>query len=431
MSKLAFRGKWVLLIVSIMAISFIAVSEARESVVLKVWSTQVEYDSIPATEFLVQKFEQENPGIEIDLQIVPWGEIEAKWAPAVAAGTQPDISSANPVHMSSLAGGGYLEPVDDVINVIGPENLQPNYLRLQKMPNGKYYGIPYIVAPITFWYRKDLMAEAGLEVPKRWDEWLNAAAKLKTEETWGTLWWVSPNVNHVFEATNKSYWLGPDGNVVYNSPETIEAFKFMKELSNYGPAGFLNYGFTEVNNALTYGKVAMAPHYTDFIVDLSRRKPDLMKNMGNAQIPANKVEGTGIGGNCWIMFKSPRTEEAGKFLQFMMRKENVKYWFQEAKGGWLPPLNSLFDDPDFWNKEPYKSYPDVYKVLVQNAIVGSLQGMDFENWPYAGEIEGSWINVIEFQKYALEGKPVDKAVADAAREMERIVEAARRTYEVK
>jgi raffinose/stachyose/melibiose transport system substrate-binding protein len=45
--------------------------------------------------------------------------------------------------------------------------------------NGVNYGVPWDMGAVTFWYNKDLFAQAGVEVPTTWSEFLEVCETLK------------------------------------------------------------------------------------------------------------------------------------------------------------------------------------------------------------------------------------------------------------
>jgi multiple sugar transport system substrate-binding protein len=47
---------------------------------------------------------------------------------------------------------------------------------------GKTWTVPYDVAPQLYYYRTDLFKKYGIEVPKTWDEFKAAAAKVKKKD---------------------------------------------------------------------------------------------------------------------------------------------------------------------------------------------------------------------------------------------------------
>ena len=93
--------------------------------------------------------------------------------------------------MPEFIGGGYLEPLDSLIENDPPEGWPDDFpdslLRYQKDADGKIYGLPWWDGPVMFYYRKDLFEnpqekenfqkEYGYELnpPMTWKEFLDIA----------------------------------------------------------------------------------------------------------------------------------------------------------------------------------------------------------------------------------------------------------------
>ena len=83
----------------------------------------------------------------------------------VAGGNPPDIAVESygwPITYSQM---GILQPVDDVIEAIGEENILPQDLKLNYY-DGHYWGVPLYGTPSVLYYRKDIFEEKGLTPPR-------------------------------------------------------------------------------------------------------------------------------------------------------------------------------------------------------------------------------------------------------------------------
>ncbi|GAC1362906.1 MAG: sugar ABC transporter substrate-binding protein [Herpetosiphon sp.] len=137
-----------------------------------------------------------------------------------------------------------------------------------EMVNGKLTGIPIVTESEVLYYRKDLLAAAGIAVPKTLDELQAAAAKLTDpgKEMFGFLarGQRSPAVTQFssFLYSNGGDWFNQDTNkATLDTPEAIAAFKQYGTLLNkYGPPGVLNMSWQQAVAVFGQGKAAM---YTD------------------------------------------------------------------------------------------------------------------------------------------------------------------------
>ena len=91
----------------------------------------------------------------MELTSVGWAEAHTKFMAAVTGGNPPDIAVESygwPITYSEM---GILQPVDDVIEAIGEENILPQDLKLN-FYGGHYRGDPLYGTPSVLDYRKDI-----------------------------------------------------------------------------------------------------------------------------------------------------------------------------------------------------------------------------------------------------------------------------------
>jgi raffinose/stachyose/melibiose transport system substrate-binding protein len=134
--------------------------------------------------------------------------------------------------------------------------------------NGKYYGVPWRIGMVGFWYNKDLFQKAGIaNPPATWTEFLDTVKKLKAagitpialgeKDKWpGAFYWEYLAVRiGSKDAFDKAY--GRQGK--FTDPAFVEAGKRLKELVDLQPfqEGFLAGGFTESSTLSGNGKAAM------------------------------------------------------------------------------------------------------------------------------------------------------------------------------
>ena len=77
-----------------------------------------------------------------------------------------------------------LVPVDDLIDDIGRDKFSKTALS-EGEKDGECYSLPLYSHAQVMWYRKDLLEEAGLSVPKTWDEFAEAAKTLTKDGVFG------------------------------------------------------------------------------------------------------------------------------------------------------------------------------------------------------------------------------------------------------
>ena len=134
--------------------------------------------------------------------------------------------------------------------------------------NGVLTGIPIVVEQEVLYYRKDLLQQAGLQVPKTLDD-LQAAAQKLTDKSKGQYGFVARGQRSpaVTQFASFLYSFGGDWEneqthqATLDTPEALQAFKFYGDLlRNYGPPGTENMSWPQAVAVFAQGKVAL---YTD------------------------------------------------------------------------------------------------------------------------------------------------------------------------
>lgn len=164
---------------------------------------------------------------------------------------------------------------------------------LAETVDGALTGVPIVTEQEIIYYRKDLFAEAGLEVPKTMDE-LRAVAEYFTDPDSGMFGFVARGQRSpaITQFSSYLYSFGGSFNVDYvatvNTPEALTAFKFYGDmLRNYGPPGVLNMSWPQALAIFAQGKAAI---YTDASVFYSNmldpEQSQVIDQVGFAQFPA-------------------------------------------------------------------------------------------------------------------------------------------------
>ncbi|WP_284449533.1 sugar ABC transporter substrate-binding protein [Pseudoxanthomonas mexicana] len=131
---------------------------------------------------LLPEFERQHPDIHVDLQIVPWLSAHEKLLTAFAGDSLPDVCPIGNTWIPEFAALGALDPLDDRIAAT------PGFDQADFFPgvwdtgviDGHAYAVPWYVETRLPFYRRDMLAKAGVKtLPTRWDEWRVALRKVK------------------------------------------------------------------------------------------------------------------------------------------------------------------------------------------------------------------------------------------------------------
>ncbi len=154
-------------------------TRAQQNVTIRWWSPQVAPAQREAYNFQIQTFEAANPGVKVMFEATSDEGYPAQMAAAFASGQVPNVVTHLPSFaVSNYWQNGLLEPFNDVINMIGPQNFFEGANRIYEITPGQFAGTGIGgSAANMMWLRRDLMRDAGInEVPRTWDQ-LRAAVR--------------------------------------------------------------------------------------------------------------------------------------------------------------------------------------------------------------------------------------------------------------
>ncbi|MAU13303.1 MAG: hypothetical protein CL607_26025 [Anaerolineaceae bacterium] len=209
----------------------------------------------------IQVFMEENPNITVEWQHTPdAGEYDRILQTNVAAGTAPDASFIISDAYETYALSGILLDLTDYIES-DPLFSQPDYFiqpqeSNRSMVNGRWYGIGSTWVAHHIYYNAELFDAAGLTPPGfgddeiyDWDTFVEVAKALTVDSNgrhpddsgfdpenivqWGVSWpndWWQPVASAVY--SNGGQMFNEDGLCAFDSPEAIEAFQRLSDLTH-------------------------------------------------------------------------------------------------------------------------------------------------------------------------------------------------------
>lgn len=227
----------------------------------------------------------------------------------------------------------------------------------------KLFAMPFATdAPIMF-YRKDFLAEAGVEVPTTWDEVkaaIDAVRKLPGHEKIGGFGGqfakyegLTCNASEFINTFGGSFY-NDSNEVTINSPEAVAGLEFLVEgfKSGYIPTEALEWKEEDGRNAFEAGDLLFYrqwPYqYANNLQALGTEKfgvAALPSMDGHAFVPT-------LGGhNCGISAFSKNKATALKFVKWFTSVESERYALDTQT---LAPIDaSLYEDKDMLEKFPY------------------------------------------------------------------------------
>ena len=260
----------------------------------------------------VKKFEEANPGIKLNLEVVSWNDVYTVVSTRISNNNAPDILNLD--SFADYANEGLLLPVKDYC----PEELFndffPSFIA-QSVIDDTVWAVPDLASARALYYNVDLLEAAGVEVPTTWAE-LEDVCQALVDFYGGDVypWGIDMTTDEGQAAFAYYAWgngggfVDDEGNWTINSPENIEAVEFAVNLYKKG--------YTDVNYA-----VADIPH--------NEGKTSSSVGVMN-RIMAFKDDSAPD--------QAARNEAIGKFLTFFYDPENYVGWV--SMEDFLPAVNS-------------------------------------------------------------------------------------------
>ena len=271
--------------------------------------------------------------------------------------------------------------------------------------NGEQWAVPYMAATGLMTYRKDILDEAGVDVPDTWEDMLSVAEKIHSDDTaaiamravpgQGFNMFIFPMVMRAYGGKFFEDYTDGDLTPAINSPETLEALNvYMKLLNDYGPQGAGNFNFAEVNAAAQNGQIAFALEGTGVVAQIvDPAKSKFADKTGIAlppagpagRSPAIAVHGLGIPASA----KNP--ELSAKFIEWAVSTETMtKIALSESFSNFTTA--PVAANPEVIDKYA-KVHPDFLKMQADalNQAIGHYRPL-LPDWPALGQAIGENIN---------------------------------------
>jgi multiple sugar transport system substrate-binding protein len=384
----------------------------EEEIVLKFWSMQQSDRRVQDNQnSVIQAFQEQNPGVRVELEVTPYAGYRDKVLVAAKGGNPPDICVVDQIWNSEFAAANLIIPLDGYLS--GSPIKADQFFEGawdSCLWRGQVWGVPMDVGVWEqLFYNEDLFNEAGVSVPETWNEWLEVGRKLTKDtdgdgeaDQWGLyLLGFKGELVTVFMNSlifsNGGQIVSEDGTRgMLDSREVIEALEFYKALMEIAPPGVPNADQVQSSDYFATAKVAMQTIGEWEQETVRNRAPDLNWKIAVPPVPRKGMTFHGcFGGWSFVIFKeSEHQDEAWEFIQFASSEEN------NIKMAALTPAN--LNAADTYLRE-FKQQPEIVFETLFNAMPRPISPI----YPQISEIQSDMIQEIFL------GKDVTQAARDA------------------
>lgn len=251
----------------------------------------------PFMDEIIAAFEERNPDIRVDLQIVPWGNYWDKLQTALTGEQAWDVFWINAPFFPVYTGYGVIADLSADYETEGIDygSFPPALVDMYQF-DGVSYTLPWFFDTVVFYYNKERFDEAGMAYPdSTWslDDVRSAAESLTvSDETWGI--YVNPSSQSMWGmllSNGGAVFTEDRMGIAYLQPESLEVWRKLYDMVSEGlsPTPALiqsSGGSSAMRGMLASGDIAMVNIGSWAYGNLREQMGD---NLGVTLLPAAKA----------------------------------------------------------------------------------------------------------------------------------------------
>jgi multiple sugar transport system substrate-binding protein len=318
------------------ALTIVTAAQAEDKVIHMINCGDNTGAGIPLQEELIKSWEAENQGYKVQVEFVPWGQCQEKSTTLASAGNPPAVAYMGSRTLKQLAANDLIIPV----NMTDEEKATYAAPILGTITaNGKQWGLPRAFSTKALYWNKDLFKEAGLDP----DGFGLAAASFDNT--------MHQFMNYVY--TNGGEVINADGEIVFNSPNNVEALAFYGKMAEVSQPGPVAYDRAKLRPLFSEGQIGM------FISGPWERVRVEDVNWGVAPLPHGPKGGAGtlLITDSLAVFKGSGVEDQALSLAKLLTNPENQMAFEIAEG--YTPLRDMPQVAEILKEDPtWKAFLD-------------------------------------------------------------------------
>ncbi|MGE5353515.1 MAG: sugar ABC transporter substrate-binding protein [Acidobacteriota bacterium] len=338
---------------------------------------------------LLPAFERANPGIHVEIQMIPWTTAQEKLITAFASGNTPDACQLGNTWIPQFQALNALEMLDPWVNsskVIKKDNYFSGIWDTNVL-NGNTFGIPWYIDTRLLFYRTDILARAGYNnPPKTWAELYDVSRKIKAMEGSSGRYAIYLPTNEwapfvIFGLQNGSDILKDNGR--YGDFSNIKFREAFDYLIKFHKDGLAPEGISQVTNvyqAFHDGYFAMyisGPwNIKEFEKWMTGSLNDKWMTSALPSPDGNKPGLSLAGGSSLVLFKeSTHKKEVWKFFEYLSSTPVQLKFYKEIND--LPALKEAWLDSSITGNKYMKAFFIQFQYVVATPKVPEWEQIAF------------------------------------------------------
>jgi raffinose/stachyose/melibiose transport system substrate-binding protein len=306
---------------------------------------QEDPEFLTSIEAHLEDFEAANPGIDVELEALPFDTMRTLLQTQLQSGDAPDVFNwgSGPSFAGSLAEAGLLYDLTDAYDEYGWPIY--DFAKQQVTVDGKVIGIPGDLETVGLYYNKDVFDDLGIAQPESLEELTAAAATIhdaglipfavSDQEGWQAGHLLSMGLSSRVGSQGVADLISGDES--WTSPDVLASLQLWKD---YADAGYLPEFPTAISYdagaALFYsGQSPILPTGSWFIPEVEANTDF---EVGYIPFPAPGGAGVftaGLGSGPLVSANTGDPEAALKLVDFLVSPEHGKWAVENL--GTIPP----------------------------------------------------------------------------------------------
>lgn len=282
---------------------------------------------------LMDKFEDENPGITVELLSGPYASTKEQVLAGAAAGTMSDVVGLDGAWVNDFAKQG---AIADLSALMADDGFDDSQLVSQVQVDGSTYMIPVVNFVYPMFTNDDLLAQAGVDTPPSTRTEFQDAAEGITALGDNTYGWVLPlsleAPNGVQNDVMSWVWASggsmlDDGQpALTDNPDVESGVQFVADLWDAGVVAPGSFTMKEQDKVeeFTNGRVGMMIDSLAHVTTIQEANPDLQFSISAIPAEDGYSGERGIPYASWgigVAENSEHKAEAMKLVEFLMSEE--------------------------------------------------------------------------------------------------------------
>lgn len=334
--------------------------EAAEPVTIKFqyWADNTDYSAL--MQDIIKKFNEENgKGITVVGEEAPWdgGAYSQNLFNAKMGGSDVDCSTWKLTSTPLFVNNDLLADLTPFIDAWDKkDDIDENMYNVMKEAGGsdQIFVMPWNVQVLYVYYRPSYFEQVGVEVPKTYDEFLNAIEKC-TMDTDG-----DGKIDvYGFGMRGSSGGQEPWGSFLHahggsfedmTTAESIQGMQDYVDIYNKGyvPPTATSDGFNEIIANFKSGLTAMTIHHTGSSADMEATFGD---DVSAFAFPAGEGQWTSMGDTETVIFESCENKEAAfEWVSYLAAGEGQKMW---CEGTGNVPVSKTVQAGDYFQNNRF------------------------------------------------------------------------------